>query len=260
MGRVIGQFLEGLAYASNKLTDGFLAVSAVKRFKVGPKPLQVAEVMVGVGLWHAVEGGYRIHDYHEFNLSAEEAITVREKRAAAGRRGGLKSGQQRRNKPEANTKQRASQVLGAGLKQTGSKREPQSQSQSPGSQIRTGGVISRTEDGPNTESPPALWRQLWERRWPEGICRTSHAELTELERLVVQLGAADVTARIGRYLATDRDRLVQDMHPLHWFLQDVNRYRTPSAATRKSPRRAAMEQAAAAVIAAANRGEIKAIP
>ena len=128
------------------------------------------------------------------------------------------------------------------------------------SQIRTGGVISRTEDGAPTESPPALWGRLWEHRWPEGICRTSHAELTELERLATGLGLADLTVRIERYLATDTDRLVQDMHPLHWFLQDVNRCRTPLAATRTSPRRAAMEQAAAAVIAAANRGEIKAIP
>ena len=91
--------------------------------------------------------------------------------------------------------------------------------------IRTGGVISRTEEGANTESPPALWRQLWERRWPEGICRTSHAELTGLERLVAQLGAADMTARIGRYLARLDAELVRRMHPLGIFLQQVNEYR-----------------------------------
>ena len=93
------------------------------------------------------------------------------------------------------------------------------------SQIRTGGVISRTEDGAPTESPPALWRRLWEHRWPEGICRTSHAELTELERLVAQFGAVDVTARIGRYLARLDAELVRRMHPLGIFLQQVNEYR-----------------------------------
>ena len=94
------------------------------------------------------------------------------------------------------------------------------------SQIRTGGVISRTEDGADTEeSPPALWRRLWEHRWPEGICRTSHAELTELERLVAQFGAVDVTARIGRYLARPDAELVRRMHPLGIFLHQVNEYR-----------------------------------
>ena len=86
-------------------------------------------------------------------------------------------------------------------------------------------MISRTEDGPNTESPPALWGRLWEHRWPEGICRTSHAELTELERLVTQFGAVDVTARIGRYLARADAELVRRMHPLGIFLQQVNEYR-----------------------------------
>ena len=93
------------------------------------------------------------------------------------------------------------------------------------SQIRTGGVISRTEDGATTEHPPALWRRLWEHRWPDGIYRTSARDLAELERLVAQFGAVDVTARIGRYLARPDAELVRRMHPLGIFLQQVNEYR-----------------------------------
>ena len=92
------------------------------------------------------------------------------------------------------------------------------------SQIRTGGVLSRTEDGADTESPPALWRRLWDARWPEGICRTSHAELTELERLAAQLGSAELTARIERYVATDDTWLVDHKHPLGTFLRQINSY------------------------------------
>ena len=143
VGRVIGQFLEGLAYASNKLTDGFLAVSAVKRFKVDPKPLQVAQVMVGVGLWHAVEGGYRIHDYHHYNPTA---ASVREKRTKDRTRKQDGDAQDSARNPRGSPKEPTRNPDGI---QEDSTRNPdgensararksQSQSQS-GSQIRTGG-------------------------------------------------------------------------------------------------------------------------
>ena len=139
VGRVIGQFLEGLAYASNKLTDGFLAVSAVKRFKVDPKPLQVAEVMVGVGLWHAVEGGYRIHDYHHYNPTA---ASVREKRTKDRTRKQDGDAQDSARNPGGENSARA--------------RKSQSQSGSPDLRSGTGGVLRRTEDGvPTGVSPPA---------------------------------------------------------------------------------------------------------
>ena len=104
-------------------------------------------------------------------------------------------------------------------------RPPQARDLETRSQIRTGGVLRRTEDGADTEeSPPALWRRLWEARWPEGICRTSQAELTELERLVAQLGSAELTARIERYVATDDTWLVDHKHPLGTFLRQINSY------------------------------------
>ena len=109
-------------------------------------------------------------------------------------------------------------------------RPPQARDLETRSQIRTGGVLSRTEDGADTEEPPpALWRRLWDARWPEGICRTSHAELTELERLAVDLGRAEVVARVGRYFATSDDWLLEHKHPLRTFLRQINSYETPAS-------------------------------
>lgn len=49
------------------------------------------------GLWHPIDGGWRIHDWVDY-----QERTLSEKRAEAGRKGGLATAKQRGSKPEAN--------------------------------------------------------------------------------------------------------------------------------------------------------------
>ena len=75
-----------------------------------------------------------------------------------------------------------------------------------------------------------LWRGLWETRWPEGICRLSAVHGVELERVADKLGAAELEARIARYLATgDACQASAHLPPLQahfWIGKDCE---TPAA-------------------------------
>ncbi len=63
---------------------------------------ECAAEIVDAGLWITEANGYRIHDWSEY-----QELTLSEKRAAAGRVGGLRSGETR-SKPQASTKQTGS--------------------------------------------------------------------------------------------------------------------------------------------------------
>lgn len=67
---------------------------------------RLADALVEVGLFEHAVGGYQIHDYLEFNATAEEALEQRERlhvdRSRSGRLGGLRSGEARRMRAEAN--------------------------------------------------------------------------------------------------------------------------------------------------------------
>lgn len=85
--RAFAVYVAGLAYANKHLTDGFLSESVVKAFKIDRKPAQIATVLsfADVGLWEAVEGGWRIHDYHHHNPKAQDVKEKRERDAARKR-------------------------------------------------------------------------------------------------------------------------------------------------------------------------------
>jgi hypothetical protein len=79
----IACWLEGLCYAGQHLTDGAIPSQAVEvfRFRAG------ARALVAAGLWHPLEtGGYRIHDYVDYNPSRRTVLDRRE--ADALRKGG----------------------------------------------------------------------------------------------------------------------------------------------------------------------------
>lgn len=108
----------GLCYASRYLTDGFVPAGVVSRLSDLKRADDVATRLVDAGLWEAADGGYRIHDYLDYQRSASEVDEVSAKRAEAGRRGGMRSGEARR---EANAKQVASLGLEANAKQNRSR-------------------------------------------------------------------------------------------------------------------------------------------
>ncbi len=87
----------GLCYCNRqKARDGFIPASALPVLYPMPKPGTHAEKLVSAGLWEPVNGGYLIHDYHDFQPDAETANAISEARREAGRRGGKRSGEARR--------------------------------------------------------------------------------------------------------------------------------------------------------------------
>lgn len=101
-----GVWAAGLAYCNRNLTDGFIPSSIVEgiggRWRVR-RPSEdgeeqvwqiyrgsgddredmesewVADLLVDVGVWERVAGGYRVHDYLQFQPSREQIIGQREK-------------------------------------------------------------------------------------------------------------------------------------------------------------------------------------
>jgi len=91
----IGLYVLALSWSNRYLTDGDIPPDRVRRLG-GTKAL--AERLVRVGLWDQLADGYRIHDFLDYNDSAEE---VRQRRADLrdlGKRGGFASGEARRLK------------------------------------------------------------------------------------------------------------------------------------------------------------------
>lgn len=96
----VGLWAAGLAYANRYRTDGLLPDGWVRR--VGGS--KQAKALVSAGLWREYDTGWEIHDYLEYQRSAEQIEELSTKRAASGRQGGTKRA--------ANAKQVAKQTAG----------------------------------------------------------------------------------------------------------------------------------------------------
>jgi len=101
----IAMWWRGLCYASRYRTDGAIPRGALARLTRDRKPETVAARLTAAGLWEATKGGYTVHDFLEYNLSAAEQEERARARAEAGRRGGQRSGESRRGKGEADGNQ-----------------------------------------------------------------------------------------------------------------------------------------------------------
>lgn len=100
----------GLCYCNRNLTDGYVPRAIARRLadfehvglETGGVPGMVAvgvdvdcellvEILVEVGMWEEVEGGYVIHDYLDYNPSKEDVLAKRSdlsaKRSEAGKKG-----------------------------------------------------------------------------------------------------------------------------------------------------------------------------
>lgn len=69
-------WVQGLAYCSRNLTDGEIPREAVEGF-AGRRSLQFAAQLVDVGLWKQTETGFRVHDYLDYNPSADQVAAKR---------------------------------------------------------------------------------------------------------------------------------------------------------------------------------------
>lgn len=77
-------------WAARNLTEGFVPSSLPARL-CGDPDTAVADLLRR-GLWVRASGGYRFHDWQQYQPSAEQVRDLRVKRAAAGRLGGLAKG------------------------------------------------------------------------------------------------------------------------------------------------------------------------
>lgn len=60
----------GLMYCNKHLTDGFLSDAVIKNFRHVEQPRRVADALARVALFEKVPGGFKIHDFHDYNPSA----------------------------------------------------------------------------------------------------------------------------------------------------------------------------------------------
>lgn len=81
-------------YAAKHLTDGFVPQSAVTLYG-GSRWQRLARALVRVGLLEEVAGGYRMHDFLDYNPSRQKVNEDRAKKRAAGQAGGQASAQAR---------------------------------------------------------------------------------------------------------------------------------------------------------------------
>jgi hypothetical protein len=74
---------EGMTYCQKHLTDGFMprqGVKGMRYYSPAAVTLLLASLVPGKGpLWHDAEGGYKVHDYHDWNESRERVLEERRK-------------------------------------------------------------------------------------------------------------------------------------------------------------------------------------
>jgi hypothetical protein len=111
----LGFFHWLLSYSAEYLTDGFIGDEIVESCRLCRQPERLAKALCecavkpgGFALLERADEGYRIHDYHDWQPSAAEAIEFREKKALAGREGGIRSGRVRKQTAKQTDKQNGS--------------------------------------------------------------------------------------------------------------------------------------------------------
>jgi hypothetical protein len=151
-------YVMGLGYCNRNLTDGFIPIGMVTRLTDLDDACRLAERLVDAGLWEATGGGYRVHDYLDYQPSREQAEELSGIRADVGRRGGRASA-------EARAKQVASRLVEANAKQTPSKIQPRTHPDpnpdpNPEPEVVPDGTNARTREASARYSAPfeAFWR------------------------------------------------------------------------------------------------------
>ena len=79
--------VRAMCHAAKYLTDGFISSGTAKR--MDPKYLTSTRELVAQKLWERCAGGYRIHDWLNYNPSRLDVESIRKSKAEAGRLGGL---------------------------------------------------------------------------------------------------------------------------------------------------------------------------
>lgn len=79
-GRVVAVWLVAMCYCNRNYTDGFVDELTVRTWTLfDRRPLDVAFVMAEAGLMSRVDGGFRFHDYLDYQPAAAEIKAKRKK-------------------------------------------------------------------------------------------------------------------------------------------------------------------------------------
>ena len=81
----LGFYTLCLMWSNKHLTDGVISAATMKGFHHAKHPLKLARVLEHVGLLEQVEGGWQIHDFHDYNPTAA-AVKQRQKDRHLNRR------------------------------------------------------------------------------------------------------------------------------------------------------------------------------
>lgn len=73
-----GLYVWALTYSSRHLTDGHVPCAWVQQV-VGARAKKLAGLLVEHGLWEVNGTGWLVHDYHDYNPTAESIRTKRQK-------------------------------------------------------------------------------------------------------------------------------------------------------------------------------------
>lgn len=66
-------FICGLCYCNEHLTDGFIPEASLPAIALGmTRAPRAAGRLVDVGLWHAVQRGWQVHQYEEYQRTSDE--------------------------------------------------------------------------------------------------------------------------------------------------------------------------------------------
>lgn len=79
--RAMWLWVTGLCWCSRHLTDGRIPVAIVPRLNGAPDALDLAQVLVDVGLWSKSKKGFVVKNYTTFQRSKEQVVNEREKTA-----------------------------------------------------------------------------------------------------------------------------------------------------------------------------------
>jgi hypothetical protein len=117
-------FVRSLCYSNRNLTDGVITRAVARELAgSGRKGQRLVKALVVARLWEVRGSAYRIHDYLHYQPSRSYVEDLRRAKAEAGRAGGVRSGEARRSRSEAEReaapKHSDSRVLKANGKQQG---------------------------------------------------------------------------------------------------------------------------------------------
>jgi len=211
-------YLAGLCYAGSSLTDGFIPANAARILGADAEISTISNAtqeLVDAGLWAPVERGYMIHDYLQYNKSAEE---VRANKEAARER------MQRRRSPDvrANNERTSGEVRSPDTDTDTDSDSDESPSPLPPSGEEDTGDVE--EEGQPKRKPSAAdlrFQRFWS-AYPskvgKGAARKAWDKLKPDDALTDRMLAAIATQQLSDQWTRDGGRYIP--HPATWLNQE----------------------------------------